>query len=45
MKKDQKTITIEDFSIVELNVNEQKFIKGGEEEGGEGIVIEEDVVN
>ena len=44
MKKDQKDITIEDFSTVELNVNEQKFIKGGEEEGGEGIVTEEEVI-
>lgn len=29
MKKDQKDITIEDFSTVELNVNEQKQVKGG----------------
>ncbi len=37
MKKDQKDITIEDFSTVELNVNEQKQVKGGE-------IIEEDII-
>ena len=37
MKKDQKSITIEDFSTVELNVNEQKQVKGGE-------IVEEDII-
>lgn len=40
MNKDNQK-TIKDFSIVELNVNEQKQVKGGEDE----IVTEEDVVN
>ncbi len=39
MKKDQKNITIKDFSIVELNVNEQKQVKGGDG------VVEEDIMN
>lgn len=39
MKKDQKDITIEDFSTVELNVNEQKQVKGGEE------ILEEDIID
>ncbi len=36
MKKDQKDITIEDFSTAELNVNEQKQVKGG--------ITEEDII-
>lgn len=39
MKKDQKNITIDDFSIIALNVNEQKQVKGGEE------IIEEDIID
>ena len=38
MKKDQKNITIKDFSNLELNVNEQKHVKGGEE------IVEEDII-
>ena len=41
MKKDQKNITIKDFSNLELNVNEQKHVKGGEDE----IVTEEDIID
>ncbi len=37
MKKDQKNITIKDFSNLELNVNEQKNVKGG-------IIAEEELV-
>ena len=40
-REDQKTIKIKDFAGVELNVQEQKQVKGGDDE----IVVEEDVVN
>lgn len=39
MKKDNQK-TIKDFSIVELNVTEQKHVKGGEDE-----IVEEDIID